>query len=368
MKRVGFVINSRVPDWDAWQRGMWPHRWLTGWGDEGSPMHFMRFAWVAEEVNRNGRLRYELYRPWRRYDAVVFLKSMGPVCERFMERLRREGTRILFEANVDYYTEAPAANLPEELAPTSEQKRAAVAMTAGADGVLASSRRLAEICSGWTRDGRAAVPVADNILPRLVPGVELGSGREDGRLRLWWSGMPAKLYDFLLIREVLEKLPVHVHWVTGDWKRAIAEWPGERREEFLKLLGRVKHTFHEFTGIPDLLRLYRQGGGAIVSPRYLDSPYNHSHTEWKLTLGLACGLSGLGSPLPSYVDAAEVAEGQLQICKTTADWEEGLRRLIGDVAGARKVAEEGAQKILHRYGTPQIAGEHRQAVEEVLSR
>lgn len=368
MKRVGFVINSRVPDWDAWQRGMWPHRWLTGWGDEGSPMHFMRFAWVAEEVNRNGRLRYELYRPWRRYDAVVFLKSMGTVCERLMERLRREGTRILFEANVDYYTEAPAANLPEELAPTSEQKRAAVAMTAGADGVLASSRRLAEICSGWTRDGRAAVPVPDNIRPGLVPGVELGSGREDGRLRLWWSGMPAKLYDFLLIREVLEKLPVHVHWVTGDWKGAMAAWPEQRRVEFEKFLGRMPHTFHSFTGIPDLLRLYRQGGGAIVSPRYLDSPYNHSHTEWKLTLGLACGLSGLGSPLPSYVDAAEVSSGQLQICESPEDWKVGLAGLIENAAQARGLAVEGARKILHRYGTPQIAGEHRQAVEEVLSR
>lgn len=366
MKRVGFIINSRVPDATAWRRGLLPHHWLWGWGDAGSPMHFMRFAWVAEEVNRSGDLRYELYRPWRNYAAVVFLKSMGPHCERLAARLRQAGTRVIFEANVDYYTESAAENLPGELAPTAEQRRAAVAMTSGADGVIASSRRLAEICSEWTRDGRAAVAVPDNIPPALVPKSPLGRGWADGKLRIWWSGMATKLYDFLLIGEVLAKCPVELNLVTGDWARAMAGWPEGQQREFRRLLERVPHRFHAFRDIPGLLRLYREGGGVIVSPRFLDSPYNHAHTEWKLTLGLACGLGGVGSPLPSYEDAAEIAGGALRICRSVAEWEEVLGEHCAQPAAGVERGLAGAERILARYGTPEVAREHAAVLRTVL--
>ena len=73
MKRVGFVINSRFPEAASFGRGMRPHHLLIGWDDSGSPMSFMRFHWIAQEVNKSGAVRYELFKPWRRYDAVVFL-------------------------------------------------------------------------------------------------------------------------------------------------------------------------------------------------------------------------------------------------------------------------------------------------------
>ncbi len=368
MRRIGYIINSRVPDATAWQRGLRPHHWLLGWGDEGSPMHFMRFAWVAEEVNRAGELFYELYRPWRRYEAVVFLKSMGSHCERLVRRLRSEGSKVLFEANVDYYTEAPVENLPGELAPTAAQRAAAIFMTREADGVIASSRRLAEICAAWTVPGREVVAVPDNILPRLVPSSPLGCGWREGKLEVWWSGMAAKLYDFLLLRPVLQRLPVRLHWVTGDWQTAMRGWPPQRQQEFRELLSNVEHCFHPFRGIPQLLRLYRESGGVIISPRYLDSPYNHSHTEWKLTLGLACGLCGAGSPLPSYEDAAQVAGDSLQICRSLEEWQTFFAWACADPEALREIGELGAQAILRRYGTGTVAREHATAVQAVLSR
>ena len=86
---------------------MKPYHLLTGWPDRHSPMHFMRYGWVAESVNSDpsSGMRYELFKPWRRYDAVVFLKSMEAGCADFAERLKHRGTRVIFEANVDYYTE-----------------------------------------------------------------------------------------------------------------------------------------------------------------------------------------------------------------------------------------------------------------------
>ncbi|MFM8655627.1 MAG: hypothetical protein ACKOD5_00625, partial [Chthoniobacterales bacterium] len=133
MKNVGFIINSRVPEAASLRAGMLPHHVLMGWDDAGSPMSFMRFRWVAEEVNKSREFHYEHDRPWRDYDAVVFLKSMGKHCEAKLARLKERGTKTVFEANVDYYTEGPTQNLPGELAPTEEQRRTAIAMTGNAD-------------------------------------------------------------------------------------------------------------------------------------------------------------------------------------------------------------------------------------------
>lgn len=355
MKRVGFVINSRVPRWSALAHGMPPQAMLTGWDDAGSPMSFMRFRWVAREVNRGGTLRYELFKPWRRYDVVVFLKSMGGASERLMQNLRAQGTRIVFEANVDYYTPAAHGNLPGELAPRSAQRDEAVAMTRGADAVIASSSHLAGVCREFAADVSA---VPDNIAPEIVPEGPCGPGFTDGKLNVWWSGMAPKAYDLLLVKDVLGGLPVHLHLVTGDLCAAVDGWPAERAREFRAMLDRVAHTVHRYCGVRELLHLYHAGGGVIVSPRYLDSPYNRSHTEWKVTLGLVCGLSGLASPQPSYIEAAEESGGQLRIGADEATWQAVFSEILSRPDEARQQARAGAARILARYGSPRVAAEH----------
>ncbi len=327
----------------------------------------MRFHWVAREINQGTTLRYELFKPWRHYDAVVFLKSMGDQCERLMDKMQKSGTRGIFEANVDYYTRATCANLPGELAPTEAQRTTATAMTQNSDGVIASSRRLSEICKNYAIH---VYPVTDHIPPGMIPKGNPGNVKLDGRIQIWWSGMPAKLYDFLLISNVLEAQSknLHLHFVTGDAEAAISSWPEESIRKFRALLDTVPHTFHKFRGVPDLLRLYHSQGGVIISPRYLDSPYNHSHSEWKLTLGLACGLCGIGSPLPSYEDAAKTAgnEKALRICRTNQDWGAAFEEIISDPEMAWQSGVAGAVPILKTYGTPRVAGLHAQAVMNIL--
>jgi len=357
MKKVGFIINSRVPETASLRAGMLPHHLLTGWDDAGSPMSFMRFRWVAEEVNRSGKLRYELYRPWRHYDAVVFLKSMGKQCEANLAQLKERGTKTVFEANVDYYTDGPAQNLPGELASTEEQKRTAIAMTGNADAVIASSTELARVCSRYTKEVSA---VPDNILPSMVPSGDPPPCVQGGVLHLWWSGMAAKLYDFLSVAGALSTHAkrLHLHFVTGDFGEVKQKWPDDMSRKMDELLSRLTHTFHRFRDIPDLLKLYSGNGGIIVSPRYLDSHYNRSHTEWKLTLGLACGLPGLGSPQPSYVEAAAASGGALEICSDENEWSQAIESILRDPDFARSRGISGRGVILQNYGTPRVAARH----------
>lgn len=367
MKRVGFIINSRIPELRSFLVGMRPHQLLTGWDDLHSPMSFMRFRWIAAEVNRNRELHYELYKPWRSYDLVVFLKSMGVRCEHKMQSLQKAGTKVIFEANVDYYTESASMNLPGELAPTAEQRRTAIAMTTGADAVIASSRQLKKICLEFSK---RVYFTPDNIPPDLMPGGPIPPCVQNGCLQLWWSGMPTKLYDFLLIADVLKELSsqLHLHLVTGNVDEAVRAWPSESAHAFRCFLSKVPHTFYRFQNISQLLKLYHSRGGVIVSPRFLTSPYNQSHTEWKLTLGLACGMVGLGSPLPSYEDAAHLTNGQaLRICHNPEDWSVALMDILDRPDETWKAGLAGRPAILAKYGTPCVAKEHASIVSQVLN-
>ncbi len=360
--RVGFVVNGRVPEVGAVTRGMRPWHLFFGWDDAGSPMSFMRFRWIARELR--GRAEYELYRPGRTYDAVVFLKSMGERCLGLARLLREQGTRVIFEANVDYYSEPVGEGRFGAMVPTAGQRADAVAMTECADGVIASSRHLAGICGGYNE---RVFWVPDNVDFRLIPAGGRERVREDGRLNLWWSGMAEKACEFLAIEEALldRRERVHLRLVTGDL-RAVKGWPEELRGRFERLLAAVPHSVHRFSNVGDLLKRYSEGG-VIVSPRFLDTPYNLGHSEWKISLGMACGLPAVASPVPSYGDVAERAgEGAVRLCATVREWGVALDEIL-NAGGDDRMRWGGAAREVVRdfYSTEVVAGMHLEAVGEV---
>jgi hypothetical protein len=366
MKSIGFIVNSRIPSWGAFRRGMRPHHLMTGWPDKSSPMHFMRFGWIANEVNKSGAVRYELFRSWRSYDAVVFLKSMEFECADLGSELKNSGTAVVFEANVDYYTTSGNDSLPSELVPLESQRESAIRMTKIANKVIASSRRLMEICREW--NPRAAW-VPDNIPDSWIGGAGSPVGVREGRLQLWWSGMPSKAGDLLAIEEVLRgwKNRVHLHLVTGDLHAACQRMSQEPREALQKLLAEVPHTLHRFRDIPSLLQNYR-AGGFILSPRQLGNPYNQSHTEWKITLGMAAGLPALASPQPSYRDVADRSSHPeaVTLCEKQADWDHAFAVAMSNKDYAEKSA--AAVDVVRRfYSTTVVARQHCREILEVVS-
>lgn len=368
MKRIGFIINSRFPEWRALSRGMRPHHLLTGWPDRSSPMHFMRFGWIGREVNRDrsSGMHYELFRPWRRYDAVIFLKSMALGCAEHAHRLQKAGTKVVFEANVDYYTESDAMLPARHLRPTPEQRHQAVTMTEGSSGVIASSSHLAGICR---KLNPRTFWIPDNIPGCFLPRLENHFSRTGIHLPVWWSGMADKVSDLLAAGEALRAMgdKIRLHLVTGDLKSAMRRLDATTAASLESLLSSVPHTVHRFRSIPHLLGLYASGGGVIVSPRYLDNPYNRSHTEWKITLGMGCGLPAIASPQESYLDVLERAEdpSAVTICGSSEQWREALEGALD--RSRHVIASKAARKTVEtHYVSEVVARQHRQAVHTIL--
>jgi len=252
-----------------------------------------------------------------------------------------------------------------DMAPTATQRQDAIRITAFSDQVIASSRVLAEVCRNY-QPRSAWIP--DNGDLRLVPRLTRIAPVREGRLQLWWSGVASKAFELLVAGGAVRKLRdrVHLHLVTDDLERATEKWSIEVRSEFREFLSEIPHTVHRFGDIAHLLRLYA-GGGVVISPRTLDVPYNLSHTEWKITLGMACGLPAVASPVPSYLDVREVAAvGAVTICDSEVGWLAAFDQFLSNPGLLKTCGNAASGVVAERYSTGVVARMHADVVESVL--
>ena len=365
--RVGFVLDERVPAWrPCLTLQVNPRVLLNGW-PSGSAVAVMRFGWLADALRRSGSdLRYELYRPWRHYDAVVFMKSMGPEAARLMVQLRRRGTRVVFDANVDYFTPAWGTFRCAGLEPTEEQTRQATFMAEHADLVIADSLHIAQVVSsrGWP-----VTCITDHVRDDLLAAQPAGRPVQGEPLPLLWCGEAHKLFELLLIKPMLEEMAgrIRLRIITNDLA-ALQRWRAPEREAMAELLARVPHEFLPFQSVEALMKVY-DGGGIFISPRFMDNSYNLGHTEWKITLPMARGCPVLCSGQPSYLQVAEKAQGRgIRICQTPEDWRAALHQ--ARQPGFDWPAEqEGAMAVVRsHYTTKQVARQHARVMAALIRR
>jgi hypothetical protein len=363
-RRVGFIVDSFLPRFDRWQGG-WrsPRILLNGWRAEGA-VAMMRFAWIADSVHRGPwNLRYEWYRPWRRYDAVIFLKSMSAACHELALRLQNKFIPAIFDANVDYYSPTSGQFFYEGMAPTPDQREKAAAMTKICDAVIADSSHIANQCQTWNAD---VTWIPDNVDPTIVPPFQTWL---PARLPipLIWSGEAVKLADLLAIKQVLIKYARYVKLImVTNSLDALDRWFVGYKEEFLDMLQKISHEIIPFRSVPELLARYA-AGGVVISPRFLNNSYNLGHTEWKITLGMACGRLAICSPVQSYIDVANRSAGRgIRICSTDAEWENALDSLL---SGAISQDEEleALKVVAKHYSTPVVASQHAGLLNRILS-
>jgi glycosyltransferase involved in cell wall biosynthesis len=297
-----------------------------------SPAVAMRVANVARWIDRNDRgFRNELYRPGRRYDVVVFVKTMDERTREEAERIRGYGGRVVFDANVNYYEVWGEYDIPDTR-PTEEQQRDAAEMTRLADRVVADSSYLLEVVRKVNPE---STWIPDNVDTRLFHGPPRGG---DGPLRLVWSGMAQKARPLLLIADVLADL--------GDAELVVVS---NREPEILPELRQA---------IPcrRYARILRTCD-VIVSPKRLVNGYELGHTEWKITLGMAAGLPAVASPQRSYVEAIEHLGGGI-VAEEGPEWREAFERLR-DRSVRAEMGERARRTVAERYSTPVVASAYR---------
>jgi glycosyltransferase involved in cell wall biosynthesis len=326
----------------------------------------MRFQWIANHVNsdQSHGFFYELYRPWRRYQAVVFLKSMGTEFRSLVHRLKNKGIKTAFDLNVDYLTPSSGTFYYQGMAPSEEQHIAAVEMASLCDGVIADSSYLAKVA---VRYNNRVAWIPDNIRPDLIRGSSNWRPTTREKINLLWSGEACKLFELLRIQDVLIEYSSYVHLklVTNSLD-GLSKWIGSLRDDFRRMLDKVSYEIIPFTTIERLMEVY-SAGGVCIAPRFLDNTYNQGHTEWKITLAMARGRIVLCSEVPSYVDVFERAKGVgIRICRNDEEWRVAFQEVISSDFDWEKEQTGAAKVVEDYYSTEVVAQMHADFLNEIL--
>jgi glycosyltransferase involved in cell wall biosynthesis len=235
-------------------------------------------------------------------------------------------------------------------------------MARAATAVIADSEFIASRCRLYNRH-TAWIP--DNVPMEEVPAYRPTPAGK--RLRLLWSGEAVKLFELLAAEDALLALRdrLELVLVTGDLAATSRLYP-EVRDRLERLLSSLSVDVVRFESIARLFEIYA-AGGVCISPRFLDNPYNFGHTEWKISLAMACGRIAVCSPVPSYVAVAERAQDRgIRICDSHEEWLTAFDELLG--GHCRWDEEESAARtVVDRfYSTRAVAANHMAFVRGVL--
>ena len=305
----------------------------------------MRAGNMITWLNANTELRNEIFRPGADYDVVVFQKVMGRAAEREVERLQAAGTRVVFDANVNYY-EIWGDYDVAETKPTREQQRAAVWMTRRADWVVADSSYLAGIIRKLTP---RVTWIPDNVDPNVYGRTR--DHRAAPTLTLIWSGIAKKAAHLRVIESVLAAIRNVEVVIVSDREAAAAWLPRSTARRFI--------AFSETAYAQALLE-----ADAIISPKHLSNGYEMAHTEYKISLGMAAGLPAIASPQPSYIEAID-AYGAGAIARTPQEWTNAFERLRDPQA--RSIIGAAAQRtVFERYSTPVVARQYAEVLRQLV--
>lgn len=301
----------------------------------------MRYRNVALWLNRHG-FRNSFYRADENYDVVIVIKTFTDAVLGEVNRLRRKGTKVIFDANVNYYYIWGDYTDPKTQ-PTPELQRAAKQITRLADHVIADSEYLRDVI----RDFNPRVTwIPDNVWPLLFRPAKHRA--RSGQLRLIWSGIAFKADELLLIKEALAAVAGLELWLVTDARPPVMDSLGGKVRWF-----RYSDPYYA---------LLLSRADAIISPRYLNNGYNLGHTEYKISLGMARCLPAIASPQPAYVTAIH-ADGGGIICDSPSEWAAAFTRLRDDVGLRLEMGRAARRTVEEHYLTPVVAEKLRQVIE-----
>lgn len=365
LKRVGFIVDGLVPTAKncLFRRSLLPL--FNGWLGSSS-IQDARFKPIVHQDLQCDGLLYELFRPWRRYDAVVFLKSMNDDVMALVRRCQKQNVRAVFDLNVDYLSPAEGRYYFDGMKPTTRQQEQAQLMSKTCDAIIADSSWLEDIAKSYNP---RTIWISDCISNEF-----LGEGtfklhyKVNKPIPVLWSGEAVKLFELLLIEDVLRAFGKRIvlRIVTNNLaaiSKIFQPWQDRLRE----LLNDLNVEIIPFKDLNKLLICYDQGG-VFISPRFLDNTYNMGHTEWKITLPMARGRIALCSPQPSYKDVSYVSEGKgIRICSTNEEWSSAFEEIFSkdfDWQGEQKAA---AQVVRDHYSASVVAKRHADFINNLLA-
>lgn len=364
-KRVGFIIDGLLPSIKNCYSTKTIAPLFCGWMGSSSIGNARLNPILSQQCLKRMGLKYEVFRPWQRYDAIVFLKSMNKDAQQLALKCKIRRIPAVFDLNVDYLSSAAGTFYYQGMAPTQEQNAQARVMARTCAAIVADSNQLNITAREYNEN---TVWIPDCIEDGHIQKVSKWRLGKDEIVPLLWSGEAVKLFDLLAVEDVLRSLRKRfVLRIVTNSVSAINKIFQPWQDRLKQLLIDLNVEIIPFHNLEKLLSWYDQGG-VFISPRFLDNTYNIGHTEWKITLPMARGRMVLCSPQKSYIDVARFANGKgIRICNSYEDWFRAFEELTAPSFDWENEQENSCQVVRDHYSASVVGAIHGNFIAQLLT-
>lgn len=277
-------------------------------------------------------IRVELYKPFRKYDVVIFTKTRSEKAVRLARKLHQQGIPIYYEAYCEYLEDPSRADDWERVN--------ILKIVEQADMVGTCSEEQRQAFSNYHPH---VVMIPESVHDAFFEVEKKHEKKE--HVTLVYCGYSAKAKDTLCIEAVLKRM---------------------QQEYGCRLL----YLCEKDPGLPDLTYdylLYDQRkipqllleGDIMIAPRPMEGIEKLAHSFTKVAYPLAVGLPAVASPVPSYVDTPVI------LCRNEEEWMAELVKLAQSVEERSHVGTLGREYVRQHYSLQVVGEEYRRILEKL---
>jgi len=288
---------------------------------------------------RDDHFQLEIYKPSRKYDIVIFQKNFGTGARQLAMALKKRGTLIILDINVNYY----------DIAATTEQQYDEVMkFTIIVDCVICPNQYMRNFIKNLFPQKN--VFCIEEHLPASLFGIaKKYSSIDTKKIRLLYSGYAVKAKEILLIEEQIKKLAQEylVEYII------IAD-----QDPKLQIDG-VKTRFIKYKRCEVHNNLLK--GDIFLAPRDLKNNYNLGHSFSKIGQPMAVGVPVLASPIPSYAGSPAIL-----IYGFGEEWHTEIKKIVNDKKYYQELSEKGITYCQSNFSTNIIMSKYQKLFNDLI--
>lgn len=271
----------------------------------------------------------ELYKPWRKYDIVIFQKFFDEEAYGLAVNLKDKGARIVLDVNVNYYDRY--SRLIKDM-----QRSNIMRFTEIADAVITPSSYIKGYIKKIFPD--KYVETTYEYIPDFKAKKEMNMSVNC----LVWMGYSGKAKEVLLIKNVMKRLRE-----TYDYQLILIC----DRDPKISVDG-LNVRFMKYRKNDYFIRLLK--GDIFISPRDLNETYNLGHSFTRIGIPMCAGIPVIASAVPSYIGSPAILIDSLD----EEEWYKNLRRLFDSFSLRQDLSQMGIAYVKNNYSYDAVRAQY----------
>ena len=276
----------------------------------------------------------ELYKPWKKYKVVLFIKTQSDKAVRTAKKLNAMGTKVMFDAYCEFISDESR---------DQDKERCNILE-------IASYSNQVNVCSieqqnDFMKYHKKVELISESVNDKFFTVQK--EHKDTNNLTLVYCGYSKKAKDTLCIEEELK-------WVQREFGCKLL-YLCERDPQ-------IEHLTYDFIKY-EQSEIHKQLllGDIMIAPRPMEGIEKLAHSVSKIAYPLSVGLPVIASPVPSYLETPVI------ICNDSQGWKDAFRKLILNPDYRQELGTQGRQYVYNLLSLDVIGMRYKKSIEELLN-